>query len=347
MSYRYTRFEPPLDLNDDVVIRGGEELRRAIEKLDANGWNTEGAINTATYNRGRIMLSIDLNEVLELSLGNPSDATGERIEALIARLEATYASFPECIKLNLHGLDPGPDWAWIYRLCLRLDVLEYRLILERIAHKNGYRNGQSMVDCAREMLEHVVLLWVQRDRFVEKHCDYDWMLMCWGVPSSGVLCVELLNQIKQPPGTEYELKLPRSEIVQNLSLLIGFLEWVRPAAGNYLLCRRMSLLIKRILDQILNPSPPANNPNPNTNNTNHLPPPSQDSTMHDGHSNFDTASSNGMVGLGVGPYDVQFDQDASWEEGLGDLDWLNAVDWSRGPWRLDLGGQDVPASRWN
>ena len=69
--------------------------------------------------------------------------------------------------------------------------------------------------------------------------------------------------------------------------------------------------------------------------------------MHDSHSNFDTASSNGMVGLGVGPYDVQFDQDGSWEEGLGDLDWLNAVDWSRGPWRLDLGGQDVPASRWN
>lgn len=225
-------------------------------------------------------------------------------------------------------------------------MLEYRLILERLAHKNGTRNGQSMIDCAREMLEHVVLLWVQRDRFVEKHCDYDWMLMCWGVPSSGVLCVELLKQIRQPAGTEYELKLPRSEIVQNLSLLIGFLEWVRPAAGNYLLCRRMSLLIKRILDQILNPGPPpAQNPAPNTT-SNNLPAPSQDST-HDGHANFDTASSSGLGGFGAGPFDPHFDQDGTWEEGLGDLDWLNAVDWSRGPWRLDLGGQDVPASRWN
>lgn len=80
LSYRYTRFEPPLDLNDDVVIRGGEELLNAIERLDSNGWNVDGTIYPSTYNRGRIFLSINLNEILELSLGDPSDATPERIE---------------------------------------------------------------------------------------------------------------------------------------------------------------------------------------------------------------------------------------------------------------------------
>jgi hypothetical protein len=214
-------------------------------------------------------------------------------------------------------------------------MLEHRLILERLAHKHSIRDGQGMIDCAREMLELVVLLWVQRDRFVEKHCDYDWMLMCWGVPSSGVLCVELLKQIKQPTGTVHTLKLPRSEIVQNLSLLIGFLEWVRPAAGNYHLCRRMGLLIKRILDQILNPSPPSTNPN-------QPPVPSQDTVQTDGHSTFDTVSLSGFAFDGN-----QFDPIPNWEDGLGDLDWLNAVDWSRGPWRLDLGGQDFSAARWN
>jgi hypothetical protein len=188
-----------------------------------------------------------------------------------------------------------------------------------------------MIDCAREMLELTVLLWVQRDRFVEKHCDYDWMLMCWGVPSSGVLCVELLKQMKQPPGTPHTLKLPRSEIVQNLSLLIGFLEWVRPAAGNYQLCKRMSLLIKRILDQILNPSPASSNPTA-----------SQESIQTDGQQGFDTASSTGVIPFDPNAFDME-----NWEDGLDNLDWLNTVDWSRGPWRLDLGGQDFSAARWN
>jgi len=38
LSYRYTKFELPLDLDDDIIIRGGEELQRAIDRLDVNGW---------------------------------------------------------------------------------------------------------------------------------------------------------------------------------------------------------------------------------------------------------------------------------------------------------------------
>ena len=146
--------------------------------------------------------------------------------------------------------------------------------------------------------------------------------MCWGVPSSGVLCVELLKQMKQPPGTQHTLKLPRSEIVQNLSLLIGFLEWVRPAAGNYQLCKRMSLLVKRILDQILNPSPPSSNPNIAS---------TQESVQT--ATGFDA----GAASTGAPIFDPAFDL-GNWEDGLDNLDWLNTVDWSRGPWRLDLGG---------
>ena len=195
-------------------------------------------------------------------------------------------------------------------------------MVERLAYKQGDLDGQSMVDCAREMLELTVLLWVQRDRFVEHHHDYDWMLMCWGVPSSGVLCVELLKQMKLAPGTLQIPHLPRSEIVQNLSLLIGFLEWVRPAAGNYQLCARMRQIIKRILDQILNPSPMSS-----------APPPSQESAQSEGGQGFDG--------------DVPFEPSVfGTYDGLDNLDWLNSVDWSRGPW-IELGGQDFSAARWN
>ena len=247
------------------------------------------------------------------------------------RLENTYKSFPAFIRWTpevLHAPDIS-DSKVFHRMAARLQYLEYRLLLERRAHQQGFLDGQSLVDCAREMLELVVAIWVQRDRFSDQH-NYDWMLMCWGVPSSGVLCVELLKQIKSPttPGPV----LPRSEIVQNLSLLIGFLEWVRPAAGNYRLCGRMRSIIKSILDRILNGS------------------------LQTPMSSQESAQSEKLVqhNLVPGPSAVEgFDAapgvfEEGWDEELGNLEWLNSVDWSRGPW-IDLGaggGQDYSAARW-
>ncbi len=261
----------------------------------------------------------------------------------MSRIQNTYASLPSFYHFRLSDLG-SPDCTdrifW-RRLCLRLIMLEHRLLLERLAHKEGVLDGQSMVDCAREMLELTVLLWVQRDRFVEHHHDYDWMLMCWGVPYSGVLCVELLKQVKAPHTTT--LNIPRSEIVQNLSLLIGFLEWVKPAAGNYQLCGRMKLIIKRILDQILNPAPPPSQS---------APPSSQESAgtaATNAQTGIDPVGAN-INGQPVMGFDATngsgFDQQqVGFDDGSDGFDWLNNVDWSRGPW-FDL-GQDFSAARWS
>jgi len=278
-----------------------------------------------------------LNEVLELSLGDLENCTAERIDQLMKRIEDTYNSYPSYYQFRLSDLqNPAcSDHTFWKRLCLRLIMLEHRLLLERLAHKQGFLNGQTMVNCAHEMLELTVLIWVQRDRFVEHHHDYDWMLMCWGVPSSGVLCVELLKQLRENDlGEKEKLRIPRSEIVQNLSLLIGFLEWVKPAAGNYQLCMRMRIIIKRILDQILNPSPPS----------------SAEVQSEEEESRSVTTGAGEM-----GQVEVQQQFDAAgfyegngWEDGLalGDnMEWLNNMDWSRGPW-FDL-GQDFSAARWS
>jgi len=239
----------------------------------------------------------------------------------MARIENTYNAFPDFLKFHMADVS-NPEISdfkvWL-RLCGRLMMLEHRLLLERLAFKQNILDGQSMVDCAREMLELTVLIWVQRDRFIEHHHDYDWMLMCWGIPSSGVLCVELLKQTKLPQGTQHILRIPRSEIVQNLSLLIGFLEWIKPSAGNYQLCGRMRHIIKRILDQILNPSPPSS-----------APVASQETNNGEGN-----GFENGMQ------YDPMLD--VGFDDGLDNLEWLNTVDWSRGPW-VDL--QDFSATKW-
>ena len=52
-----------------------------------------------------------------------------------------------------------------------------------------------------------------------------------GIPSAAILSVELLKQSKFPQDSR--LAIPRSEIIQNLSMFIGSLEWVRPSEGKW------------------------------------------------------------------------------------------------------------------
>jgi hypothetical protein len=79
LSHQYCKFKLPLDLSDEVLMQGGESLRAAIEKLDANGWNTEGQILVMTTSRANILFSVTLNEILELSLGHFVENQDDRI----------------------------------------------------------------------------------------------------------------------------------------------------------------------------------------------------------------------------------------------------------------------------
>lgn len=80
--------------------------------------------------------------------------------------------------------------------------------------------------------------------------------MYHGVPASGVICVELLKQITD---RHYMLVIPRSESLQDLIMFVGFLDWVKPLAPNYGLCRRILVIIRRVLEQVLeSPKPTVN-----------------------------------------------------------------------------------------
>ena len=44
----------------------------------------------------------------------------------------------------------------------------------------------------------------------------------------------------------------RSSVIQQLSLLVGFLDWVSPAAPNGDLCSDVKKVVRHVLDQTLN-----------------------------------------------------------------------------------------------
>lgn len=122
--------------------------------------------------------------------------------------------------------------------------------------------------------------------------------MCYGIPSAGVICGELIKEMEKPE-IQPAYYLPRSEVIQNLSLLVGFLDWVRPTAANHELCGRMQQIVKRTLDKILDP--------PKTTNT---------------------ARTSRVATVPIS--DLDFEPMV-----MDDLDWLDTIDWAKGPF-MDL-----------
>lgn len=47
-------------------------------------------------------------------------------------------------------------------------------------------------------------------------------------------------------------RITRSSIIQKLSLLLGFFDWISPSAANTTLCERCKITVKHVLDTTLN-----------------------------------------------------------------------------------------------
>jgi len=133
--------------------------------------------------------------------------------------------------------------------------------------------------------------------------------MRYGIPSAGVLCVELLKSAMGAPGTQAQpVHFSCSEVVQSLTMFVGFLDWIRPSDGNYRLCRRLRQVIKGILDRVLDSKlPPQSDPNPET----------------DSQTNMISNDGNGDLLLNSMQMPT-IDGHA--------IDWLNTIDWTQGDW---------------
>ncbi|KAM0323849.1 hypothetical protein ACHAQA_008427 [Verticillium albo-atrum] len=92
------------------------------------------------------------------------------------------------------------------------------------------------------------------DRLGIVQSDLKWLVMAFAAPGGGILCLELLKPTLR--GTHPENpSIDRSRIVQKLSLLVGFLDWVGDEAPNGDLCAHCKTVVQHVLDQTLNPPP--------------------------------------------------------------------------------------------
>ncbi|KAH7259558.1 uncharacterized protein BKA55DRAFT_506818 [Fusarium redolens] len=270
LNPRFCSTPPPLDLSDDDLLAGGAALERAVGELDHLGWNVHGGVYPSSICRAGYLMAVILNEIIDISLGSGSIATVETIRHLKQRQLNVIAELPKCLvydpddptdlplprgEIRSYDKDlsdpPVETNVVSLRIFIRLTHLQNMFLLERLLVQYGCPDEGDVLLVSYEMITLTLMFWMHKDRFRDIRRDMEWLLMAFAVPGGGILCLELLSptfQGKHPKDS----RLSRSSIVQQLSLLVGFLDWVHPSAPNGDLCASCKIVIQRVLDYHLN-----------------------------------------------------------------------------------------------
>jgi hypothetical protein len=64
----------------------------------------------------------------------------------------------------------------IYRLYTRLDYLKNLFLLDRLLLRRGHYLDATLVSVSVELVSMVVLLWTDRERFMQDKDDFEWMV---------------------------------------------------------------------------------------------------------------------------------------------------------------------------
>ncbi|UKZ91745.1 uncharacterized protein TrAFT101_006715 [Trichoderma asperellum] len=254
LSHRYAFTPLPLDLRDEDLLQGGEAIKEAVKSLDKNGWNTSGKVYAATFTRARYILSLLRDELIEIGIGKAAqkvacallrDVKERQIEAI--------KDFPSGLDYNPSDLaDPDANINVLFaRILLQLEQLQNLFLIERLLLKHGEMNKSTLLPISFRLVELTLLFWTHKDRFAPFRNDFEWLVMAFATPSGGILCMELLNSSFKGSHPKNS-SITRSNIIQQLSLLIGFLEWIDPSRPNGTMCVTTSAVMRRVLDHVLN-----------------------------------------------------------------------------------------------
>ncbi|KAJ4328536.1 hypothetical protein N0V84_001053 [Fusarium piperis] len=253
ISRRYCSTALPLDIPDEDLMSDETTRAEAMKTLDERGWNTQKKVHSGTFIRVRILLSFVLDELVEIVLGNDTHITLDYLESIKARQLKVFSEYPPSLVYSHEDLsDPDLDIKILYvRILIYLAHLQNIFLAERLLLQHGAVDEGNLLATSFDLVRVTVVLWIHKDRFAEMRRNFEWLVMAYGAPGGGILCQELLRPTfygTHPLNSE----LSRSSIVQQLSLLVAFLNWVGPTAPNSNMSKDCQALIQRVLDQHLN-----------------------------------------------------------------------------------------------
>ncbi|RYP62340.1 hypothetical protein DL771_009779 [Monosporascus sp. 5C6A] len=259
---RYTSTPLPLDIKDEDLFSDEATLAKTVDYVDDKGWNTRGQLYPSTFIRARALIASIGEEIFEVALGhNHRTPPVETLLNLKTRQVKTLSEFPPCLIYRPGDLaDPNLDVEVLYnRLMIKLGNLQNMFFIERLLIRHGREDTGDLLAVSFDMVSFTLPFWTHLDKLegMRGHCE--WLVMGYAAPAGGILSMELLRPTL-PNGQHSDSRISRSSIIQKLSLLVGFLDWVNPSAPNGDLCSKCKSVIQRVLDQTLN----------NTSSTNDL-----------------------------------------------------------------------------
>ncbi|KAI1087001.1 hypothetical protein F5B19DRAFT_497797 [Rostrohypoxylon terebratum] len=267
IASRYSSTPLPLDISDEELFSDHDIFMKAVGRLDERGWNTDGKIYHATRIRARAILARLREELFEIALANDQVASIETLLTLRARLLQAVADFPACIHFNpLDIVDPNvPIDTMASRTFIQLEHLQNMFFIERLLLRNGHEDKGDLLRVSYDLVILTLpwyglqatclksIYYLELDKFAAFRNDCEWLVMAYAVPAGGILCLELLKPTLHIR-PHADPRITRSNIIQKLTLLVAFLEWVSPSGSgpNGDLCNDAKSVIQRVLDQTLN-----------------------------------------------------------------------------------------------
>ncbi|OAR03112.1 hypothetical protein LLEC1_06387 [Akanthomyces lecanii] len=254
ISHRYFSTPMPLDIADQDLLDPAS-LERAAQSLDDKGWNTDGKLHSSTAIRARFMISMIRDELVEATLSKASHVDIDYLLDLRNRQCSLPDQFPKGLRFcasDLASADVPPNVAYM-KTFTHLEHLQNLFFAERLLQRHNHAGNGELLIGSVTMVSLTLHFWMNQDRFSTPTMrrNFEWIVLSYGAPGAGVLCQELLYPTFRG-SHPLDPKVSRSSIIQQLSMLVGFFDWVRDTAPNAQLCCNCGVIIQRVLDYTLN-----------------------------------------------------------------------------------------------
>ncbi|KAH8123835.1 hypothetical protein LI328DRAFT_125211 [Trichoderma asperelloides] len=254
LSSRLCSTPTPLDVDNASLFN----TKIKDYRLDKEGWNIDGKTYPMTYLRAAYISAKIRSEILEMVLQAPNLASNiYDLDDLRKREMDTVSRFPIGLRLrNEDFSDPEVDGAALYaKLLVRLEHLSNLFFIEKLSYKGDGLYSAQTLEISLEMISLTVTFWTQQNRLEGLQGDYEWLVMEYAGPPGGILCMELLRTSSGAAESPTTAKITKSMIIKQLTLLVGFLEWIGPSTPSAHLCNSIRTVVERVIEQALNPTP--------------------------------------------------------------------------------------------
>ncbi|KAJ5902329.1 hypothetical protein N7495_002857 [Penicillium taxi] len=259
VSWRFCNFSLPLDLSFNELIAEPSVRDAAISKLDSNGWNRAGS--HGIYMRVVLLMGPIRESILELSLSQQVEDFEGKIVEILEQSQWAWARLPSFLRTRYHfeSLSEKYDVTESMWLQLELDFIYNEFLLLRIRSKRLSEWSPDLVRVSCDIMSKVLLFTNCRIRSMNLSPEITWIISFFGLPSAGVLSLELLRweQLSMDELNSASIAMmpfPRSKVIQDLSIFASYLQTViQPYDGNYSICQQARGTIQRVLDLVLSP----------------------------------------------------------------------------------------------